>query len=280
MKNVIFMDIDGTLTGQDGFVPESAKKAIKKTRDLGNDVILSTGRSLAEITDDILEIGFDGIIGAGGAYIELKGEVIQHTTMPEQSLHDVTNYLNEREIGYYLESNQGLFINEYCIPKIKEAAYKLYQTSPELFLNQENPEPSWFLDILKKSEGKEIPYHDINKLSFISTEFPFKDIEQQFKNEFEIYHATVFEFGPESGEIGLKGIDKKTAINKVYRQYDPDIKSYAYGDGLNDVPMFEVVDHAVAMRNAKDGLKQIANEQIGIAEEDSIYKSFLKNNLI
>ncbi len=44
------MDVDGTLCGQDGSVPKSAKVAIEKTRAKGNQVYLCTGRSLPEIT--------------------------------------------------------------------------------------------------------------------------------------------------------------------------------------------------------------------------------------
>ncbi len=280
MKKIIFMDIDGTLTAQDGLVPESAKKAIIRTRELGNEVILSTGRSLAEITDDILNIGFDGIIGAGGSYIEYNGQVIKHMKMTYDEAIRISTYLDDREIGYYMESNQGLFASKYCVSKIKEASQKLFEDQPELFINKDNPEPNWFIDILNESRDKKIPYDDINKISFISTEFPFEKVKKEFEKDFEIYHATVFEFGPQSGEIGLKNIDKKIAIHELFEHIEGDFKTFAYGDGLNDITMFETVDHAVAMENAYDELKAVSDEQTSIAEEDGIYLSFKKNALI
>ena len=62
----IFIDIDGTLTDRHGRVPLSAIKAIKYARKMGHKVFLATGRSKCEIFDNVLDIGFDGIVGAAG----------------------------------------------------------------------------------------------------------------------------------------------------------------------------------------------------------------------
>lgn len=280
MKNIIFIDVDGTLVGQDGQVPESARLAIKKTRELGNEVILATGRSLSEITDDIRSVGLDGIIGANGGYVELNDKVLLHQTMNETSLRNIINYFDEHKVGYYLESNQGLFPNEYCIPNIKQVSKDLLVSNPELFINKDNPEPTWFFEILEENLNSEIPYDDINKVSFISTDLDYEEIASKFNDEFEVYHATVFEFGPKSGEIALGDVNKNTAIDLILSQYDEPVKTFAYGDGENDISMFETVDHCVAMNNARTALKAIATEITDIAENDGIYNSFKKNRLV
>lgn len=110
MKNIIFMDVDGTLCGQDGGVPSSARDAIIETRSKGNLVYLCTGRSLPEINEEILSIGFDGIIGAGGGYIENQKEVLFHQVMEKEDVMLAVNYFKKHNIGYYLESNDGLLL--------------------------------------------------------------------------------------------------------------------------------------------------------------------------
>ncbi|STY35633.1 HAD family hydrolase [Listeria fleischmannii] len=69
-KQIIFIDVDGTLCNDYGQVPESAGIAIHKARQNGHKVYLCTGRSKAELTDDIKKIEFDGFIGAGGAILK------------------------------------------------------------------------------------------------------------------------------------------------------------------------------------------------------------------
>ena len=70
-KKIIFFDVDGTLVDvrpSQEYIPASTVKAVQATRDKGNLCFLCTGRSKAEIFDHIMDVGFDGIIGAGGLY--------------------------------------------------------------------------------------------------------------------------------------------------------------------------------------------------------------------
>lgn len=270
--NCIFIDVDGTLVTPSGIVPDSAQQAIQKARQKGNKVFLCTGRSKSEITDDILQIGFDGIIGAGGSYIEVNNEVVEHQKMTVQQVGKITKYLDEFKVGYYLESNQGLFANQYCESSILGAIQKS---------NNKYLPPQWFFEILRQFEHRAIPYDDINKVSFISVDTPFDDIKNELEGEFIIHHGTVAEFGENSGEIGIHGIDKEVAIKKVLVYLDlPFEKTYAYGDGLNDLAMFNVVDHGVAMDNAFEELKKTAHEITLNAQNGGLYLSFKKNQLI
>jgi len=78
MQKIIFIDIDGTLVNEKGMIPESAKLAVRKARENGHLIYLCTGRSKGEIFDDILSVGFDGLIGAAGCYIEVEQETLFH----------------------------------------------------------------------------------------------------------------------------------------------------------------------------------------------------------
>lgn len=53
-------------------MPFSAIKAIKWAGKKDYKVFLATGRSKCEIFDYILDIGFDGIVGAAGGYVEVE----------------------------------------------------------------------------------------------------------------------------------------------------------------------------------------------------------------
>lgn len=105
----------------------------------------------------------------------------------------------------------------------------------------------------------------------------FSKTYETFKNNFEVYHATVFEFGTKSGEIGLKDITKRTTIEYVLDYYDVDFEMIAFGDGLNDLEMFAAVDYSVAM---DADLKLVADEITSIAEDDGISLAFKCNNWV
>ena len=51
----------------------------------------------------------------------------------------------------------------------------------------------------------------------------------------------------------------------------------AFGDGVNDLPLFSVADEAYAMENADEIVKQAATAVIGSNEDDGVAQWLLKN---
>ena len=109
MKKLLLFDVDGTLIDYDGILPKSTKNAISKARENGNLAVIVTGRSRSHIEEPILEIGFDGIIGGNGAYIELNNKVIKDETIPVEDVKRIVDYLNQHHLEYYIEANDGLY---------------------------------------------------------------------------------------------------------------------------------------------------------------------------
>ena len=76
MGKIIFLDVDGTLVDYENHLPESAVLAVRKARENGHRVYICTGRSKAEVYENIWEIGLDGMIGGNGSYVEDHGHVL------------------------------------------------------------------------------------------------------------------------------------------------------------------------------------------------------------
>ena len=66
-RKLIFLDIDGTLVSALSSPTQAVGEAIRQARANGHLVFLCTGRNLAIIGPDILEIGFDGVVASAGA---------------------------------------------------------------------------------------------------------------------------------------------------------------------------------------------------------------------
>ena len=200
--------------------------------------------------------------------------------MGQEDVKRAVTYFEHHDICYYLESNDGIFFKDNCADFISEAAVKMSKIYPDRF-EKDNPIPQWFIDIINENIGQDIDFDNINKISFISIRHPFDKSFEYFKNDYEVHHSTVFQYGPNSGELGIKGVTKYTAVKRVLDHLEEKAyKSFAFGDGLNDVDMFNAVDFAVAMENAKSGLKDVADAITDIAENDGVYKAFEKLNLI
>lgn len=75
-RRAVFLDVDGTLMQDGHHIPPSAIDAIRTARARGHLVLLSTGRGMAELRGDVMDIGFDGAVTNGGAYASTGDEIV------------------------------------------------------------------------------------------------------------------------------------------------------------------------------------------------------------
>lgn len=74
---------------------------------------------------------------------------------------------------------------------------------------------------------------------------------------------------------------KGTAVRKILEYYGlHKAESMAFGDGNNDIEMLEAVGTGVAMENASDDLKAVADDVCGHVARDGIYHYCLRHGLI
>ncbi len=281
-RNIIFFDVDGTLVDVRGareFIPESTIKAIQATREKGNLCFLCTGRSKAEIFDHIWEVGFDGLIGAGGGFVEINNETLYHKKVTKESIEHVVDFFEKHGFDYYLESNGGLYASENLVERLEYITYGDLKNDP-LAREKKEKEPSHFIPALK--QGHDLHRDDVNKICFLEKGgFPFENIRAEFEKEFNVIHCTVPMFGDDSGELSVPGVHKGSAIDELIHHLGiPKENTYAYGDGLNDIEMLEFCQYGIAVGNAKEGLKEIADEVTDDILNDGVYNSMKKHGLI
>ena len=277
-KKVVFLDVDGTLVNDNGVVPESAKIAVRKAKENGHYIFLCTGRSKAELYDDIMEIGFDGVIGAAGGYIEVNNEMILHKKVSREDVEHLVRYFDENNIDFYLESNGGLFASKNCKKTWKRLVFEGVDKESEQYKELEKG-IGQFIEAL--IEGENLIRDDINKVSFLDSETSIEVIKEEFKDKFNVIHCTVPMFGENSGELSVPGVHKALAIEYLLEHLGLSKEvTFAYGDGINDMEMLQYVNCGIAMGNAKEALKEIACDITGTHDEDGIYNSFKKYGLI
>ena len=162
-QKLIFLDIDGTILGYDGTLPASAVTAIKTARQNSHRVYLNSGRSKAELPKELLAIGFDGIIGGNGNYVENDGQVIFHQALPLETEQAIVTWLTERNLPFYLETNAGLFGSPDFEIKAKPAfqAY-IHGKNPQVDTSNLKVEDEIHGLIL----GADLTRSDVNKISF------------------------------------------------------------------------------------------------------------------
>ncbi len=275
-KKIVFIDIDGTLVDRHEQIPASAQEAIHKAKEKGHLLYLCTGRSKPEIYDHLLAVGFDGVIGAGGGFIESQGEIIFHRQVADNSVRHMVDYFVEKGFSFYLESNGGLYGNVQLEQHLTDLVTQ-GMTEAEKAKQGKHP----FLEKITFSD-EQLYRNDVNKACFLENPaVPFSEIQQEFAGEFDVIHCTVPIFGDDSGELMVPGIHKGIAIEFLLTHLDmPLASTLGIGDGMNDKEMLELCQVGIAMGNAKAGLKEIADFITTDLEADGLYNAFKKYDLI
>ncbi|HEX5352347.1 MAG TPA: Cof-type HAD-IIB family hydrolase [Trichococcus sp.] len=279
-KKIIFLDIDGTLVADDGWVPASAADACRQARLNGHEIYLCTGRSKPEIYDFIMEIGFDGIIGAGGGFIELHDGMLYHKTVPAIEVRRMVDFFDQHGVDFYLESNGGLFASKNFLPHVERCIYGDIDNDPDARRRKEE-QPHPFIEGLIYGE-EDLYKTDVNKACFLQSDtLSFAQIKAEFENAFDTIQCTVPQFGDESGELMVPGVHKATAIEALLTHLGLSKEgTIAIGDGLNDLEMFDYCEIGIAMGNAKEELKSVADHVTGSVDEDGLHQAFRTFGLI
>lgn len=279
MGKIIFLDVDGTIVDYDNHIPDSAREAIRKARENGHLVYVCTGRSKAEMPDDIWNIGFDGMIGGNGSYVEHKGQILLHQLIPYETAKRVVDWLEARGLEFYLESNNGLFASrnfrEVARPTLR--TYALGKGASEdqvLHMEAEDALHGLIYD-------GDLYRDDLNKISFILHSYQdHLDSKEAFP---ELKAGTWGGRGEEVlfGDLGVKDINKAYAVDLILDHLDADrANTIAVGDAKVDIPMLQACQIGVAMGNGGPEILAVADLITDDVGQDGLYKAFEKLNLL
>ncbi|MCY7193887.1 HAD family hydrolase [Streptococcus gallolyticus subsp. gallolyticus] len=279
MSKIIFLDVDGTLVDYYNRVPESAVKAIQRARQNGHYVFVCTGRSRAEMQPELWGIGLDGMIGGNGSYVEYDNQVIMHQMLSKEDSKAIVDWLHERGLEFYLESNNGLFASEnfkeVARPVIRQYALSKGKTAAEV----EHMEAEDALHGL--IYGSELYRDDLNKVSFILNSY--QDHLDSAKAFPSLKTGTWGGRGETAlfGDLGVKDITKAHAIDVLLEHLQADKKdTIAFGDAKVDIPMLEYCEIGVSMGNGGPEILAMADLVTDDVEEDGLYNAFEKLGLI
>ncbi len=257
---ILFFDIDGTLWEYKKYIPDSTRKAIKIAQENGHHCFINTGRARAFVhNEDLLSIGFDGIVSACGCMIEYKGETLFNRIISKDETIRTVETVNKHGFKTILEGPRYLYMDK---PDFKGDMFgeKVIDEMGDGLLGITDNWGNW----------------EINKLSCIC-DSPTRDQcfdELSDLYDFMLHTDTIVEMVP-------TGFNKGTGVLKVCELLNEDPKNtMAFGDSINDKEMLQTAGIAVAMGRSTDETKALADYVTANLEDDGIWKALKKYQLI
>ena len=276
MRKIIFLDVDGTLVDYQNRLPESAGAAVKAARANGHLVYACTGRSKAEMPDFLWELGLDGMIGANGGYVEHEGQVVFHQSMDAVQEAAVVDWLEDRDLPFYLEANDGLFASgdfkERVVPVLRKYVASKGQDPDDVTVD---------VAFHGMRYGEDLYREGVNKISFILNSYEDHLASAEAFPDLEAH--TWGGRGEEAlfGDLGVKGIDKAVAVGRLVEFLGARMEdTIAFGDAKIDIPMLETCEIGVAMGNGGPEILAMADMVTADVEDDGLWKAFVQLGLV
>ncbi len=259
MYKLVVLDIDGTLVNSDKKVTEKTKEYIKKATAKGVKFIIASGRPPYGILPIAKEIELEKIGGYilafnGGMCMNCENmEVLYETNMSSAEMPKIYEYAMKHNIPLMTYNKQTMYISS------EETKY----TQLEARLNS--------LTVVKSDDFVRDITFDFPKTLFTDEGEILEKHEPIVREMFP--HLEVFRSEPFFLEVCPPNIHKATGIEKVIELLGVKQEEViAIGDGFNDVTMIKYAGLGVAMGNAHDDIKAIANHVTLSNDEDGVAK--------
>lgn len=257
---LLVLDIDGTLTRNDKTISEYTLSTLIEAQKRGLKIVLASGRptyGIVPLAEQLELQKYEGYILSfnGGEIIDWKTREVMYS-----------NVLDEEVKPYLYEcSKSGDFTilsykDEYIITEDTENKYVKH----EAFLNKM---PCKNVDNFLKEAT-----HPLPKCLIVGDPEPLHELELRMKKELE-GRMGVFRSEPFFLELVPNGIDKAKCLKVLIDEIGVSREEViACGDGFNDISMIEFAGLGVAMSNAQQQVKDIADYVTVSNEEDGVAK--------
>lgn len=242
-KMAVF-DMDDTLMLPDGTLHLDSKNDIIKIQKMGIKVVLATGRPTFGVLETAKELE---LYKYGGYILPFNGsKIIKCDT--NEVLYD--KYLSKSQVErlYDLSKKHECFIHTY--------------TEDKIIANADNP----YTYIESEVTGMGLEIHEdflayipekCTKVTMLQQPKHIKEVEKMLKNKVDDMYMTTTK--PFFLEFMDKNVDKGSSIVKLCDTININIKDViAIGDSYNDITMIKAAGFGIAMENAVDELKEIA----------------------
>ena len=247
---IIFFDIDDTLrNSKTGFIPSTIPTAFKQLRDKGILTGIATGRGIFGVVPEIKALKPDFFVTLNGAYIEdKKGNVIYSNKIAKDEVEEYITWTKEIGIDYGLVGSHAAKLSRRTemISQAIDPIYPDLEVDPD-FYQKEDIYQMWTFE--EQGDDLVLPDTLASTLRMVR------------------WHEHSSDVVPISGS-------KAAGVAKVVDQLGLKPENVmVFGDGLNDLELFDYAGISVAMGVSHDTIKEKADYITKTLEEDGIFNA-------
>ncbi|TCZ78289.1 HAD family phosphatase [Paenibacillus albiflavus] len=256
---MIVLDLDDTLLQDDHTISPRTKQALMKAQEAGVKVVLASGRptfGMVEVAQELeLEKYGSFILSYNGAKITncKTGEELFSSTLSVETVHEL----------YEISQQEGILIQTYVGDDIVTETDNEFTDIEGVITGMRIVIVDSFVQAVQEPVVKCLMLANPEQLVVIE-----KKLQQQLAGRMSVMRSKPFFL-----EFTEAGVDKGTSLHQLALKLG--IKQeevIAMGDSYNDLAMIQYAGLGVAMGNAPDDIKQIANYVTDTNKNDGVAK--------
>lgn len=251
LMKYIFIDFDGTImNSHTGEIPQSTYDTINELQAQGHRVVITTGRNIYLLEDYPQRLNISWVSGSNGRF--LSKDLINldyEDPIPKQTVMNLIKDLKTHQIDYVLSTHNAYVTHQKFGPSIDLFSEHFKMQYPQIVKTFEDYDHIFQINVFS---DKPIPKEILNNtpLSFLRAS----------------HHGFDVTMGNALKEKTLEYVHLK------YHVKQEDI--IAIGDGLNDIGMIQYAGFGIAMGNASEEVKAVANYVTESIDNEGFYQAF------
>lgn len=245
---IIFFDIDDTLrNSKNGFIPSTIPTIFKQLREKEILTGIATGRGIFGVVPEIKALKPDFFVTLNGAYIEdKKGNVVYSNKIAKDKVEDYITWTKEVGIDYGLVGSHAAKLSRRTemINQAIDPIYPDLEVDPD-FYQKEDIYQMWTFE--DQGDDLTLPESLASTLRMVRWHEHSSDV------------------------VSISG-SKAAGVAKVVDQLGLKPENVmVFGDGLNDLELFDFAGISVAMGVSHEKIKEKADYITKTLEEDGIF---------
>lgn len=257
---ILVLDIDGTLTNSEKKITDATREAILKIQRMGHIVVLASGRptpGIIPVAKQLQLEEYGGYILAfnGAKVIECEtGKIIYQNTLPRDMIPQLYEMAIKEKTGL-ISYNETSVVVGTELDRFIELEARINQMPME--------QVDDFVGYIN---------YDVNKCLMTAEDTHLAKVEIKMKEKFgtriNVYRSEEFFL-----ELVPMNVDKAYSLGKLLEYLSLKRENMVCcGDGYNDITMIEYAGLGVAMENAQDKVKEVADYITSSNNEDGIVR--------
>lgn len=265
---VIALDIDGTLTRNDKTISPRTRDAVIKAQEMGVKIVICSGRpayGIAPLADELRIGEYGGFVVAYNG-----GQIVDWAT--KETVYSVCLADDVKPVVCDVAKKHGFTIFTYC-------GKEIITEHPDNQYVQHSSRGNK-MAVRKVDDFCNALDYDVNKCMIVGDPDELARFEPVVVNAVEgmanAYRSEAFFL-----EVVPQGVEKSVGLSNLLDHLGLTREQLmAFGDGYNDRGMIEYAGMGIAMANAKDTVKAVADYVTLSNEEDGVADAIERIGLI